>query len=295
MLAECVALAQQRDATLVCSGDFFHVKRPQHVSHRLIQDVIDILRPFNEKILVVPGNHDMTERGLASLTSQPLGVLEKAEVIELLEYDNPYMFGPAGCIHARPYNVRRDADPTYYALTELEQSAAKYVQPDGLSLMVAHGSIIPNTEYRPYPSVRINEIDTTGIDVLACGHIHENLGTHSLRELEPGGTAVFVNVGALGRCSRTEANRTRPIRVVAIRPGPELDNIDLKSARPSDSIFIEATSGGVESDQIAEFVAALSGGLQIEQVGDVQAHIEKMGVPPFMAQMVMDYLTKAGL
>ncbi len=289
MLAECVDIAHQRGATLVCGGDFTHLKAPTKNSLRLLGEVTDILKPFNEKMLVVPGNHDMNPRG--TLEGQPLELLEKNGLVEILEYDNPYMFGKEGVIHARPYDVHRDADPTYYALTPLEHKGVGLIDTGALSLLVAHGSIIPDAEYRPYPTVRVCDIDTAGIDVLVAGHIHENLGQQPLHS--KGG--IFINVGALGRCSRTEANRTRTIQVVSVSGGGNLDIIDLKSARPSDSIFLEAESQEVESDQIAEFVACLSAGLQIEQVGDIQAHIEKMGVPPFMAEMTMKYLERAGL
>lgn len=290
MLSEVIAIARERHSQcIVFSGDFFHIKRPQHVSHRLVQECIDLLRRSPCEVHVVPGNHDVTERGLASLPSQPLGVLEKAGVIRIAT--GRYVYYSNLMIVARPYDTARDADPTYYALTDQERQ----IIDTKVTLMVAHGSIIPDGEYRPYPTVRVSDIDLTGIDVLCSGHIHEDLGIHTVPRPGRTGATLFCNVGSLGRCSRTETNRTRRIQIVEVRGADEIERIELESALPAEDIFIENVPEGVDSDQIAAFVETLTDGLHFEQVGDVRAWMAENGVPDGIAAACLRYLEEAGL
>jgi DNA repair exonuclease SbcCD nuclease subunit len=254
MLRELVQLARRHDAPLITTGDLFHIKRPDRTSHRLVQEVIDILRSGSVTFLVVPGNHDMTERGLDSLDGQPLGVLKKAGVAQLFtgmeSYDGVSLIG-------RPYDMHRDADPHYYELTPEELRDRER----GGCVVFAHGSLLPPGAVRPYPCVTVDQLNWTGIDVLASGHIHEDLGTH---ELAPG--TIFTNVGALGRVARTEANRTRKVKCVSIAfheyaqgavPGTVVE-IPLTSAMQAQDIFIEEVlAEAAGDDAIGAFIESL--------------------------------------
>jgi len=290
MLREIVQFAMQREALLLTTGDLFHKKTPQHNSHALVREVIEILSPLTDsgvgRLLVVPGNHDVTYRGLESLPNQPLGVLHEAGLVHIL--DSWYRPEPDILITGRPYHIQRDADASYYELTTEER---KYAEQSRLVLLAAHGSIIPDHEYRPYPTVRVSEIDTTGISILVSGHIHEDLGKSNLRT--PG---MFWNGGSLGRVARTEANRTRTLKALSIDVGTKvsIEEITLKSAFPADNIFVDVEEG-VKSEEITEFVAQLTQGFEFETIGDLDATMAEMGVPDDIASVVRHYLQEAGL
>lgn len=290
MLEELVELACERKARLVTTGDLFHIKRPQHVSHRLVRVVIEILSALPEPLLVVPGNHDMTERGMESLDHQPLGVLFESGCAERLVLEATHGWVLVG----REYDMERDADPTYY---ELEPEERKIIGSSDLPvIMVAHGSIIPPGEVRPYPTVRCDQIDLTGINVLCSGHIHEDLGIFPMQEAPKQPIHIFANVGSLGRVSRTEANMTRTVKALSVRfdgrKGVVLEELPLKSARPAGEIFL-ADVEDVPSDEIAAFVARLAQGDVALANLSFKEVVAKLGLPVRIQGYCLRYLEEA--
>jgi DNA repair exonuclease SbcCD nuclease subunit len=299
MLEELVGLANQHHALLISTGDLFHVKRPQHVSHALVQDVLKSLDGFNDlelrdPMFAVAGNHDMGPKGLDSIDSQPLGVLARAGVIRLIDgYERGGIYvGGRWLLIGRPYRMDRDADPSYYALT-LEERARVEQQNNYFVLEVAHGSIVPPGEVRPYPTVSSNDIDMTGINLLVSGHIHEDLGIHP----QPGVPLhIFANIGSLGRCSRTEANMTRCVKALGVTgKGSELtlNELPLKSALPAADIFVEHTVSDIDSDEIASVVAQLAAtelGLESADFGDA---LNKLGLEQELYDKALRYLEEA--
>jgi DNA repair exonuclease SbcCD nuclease subunit len=286
MLGEVVQIANERAAeAIVFTGDIFHLKAPQRTSHALVGAVICALQAARCPVYVVPGNHDVTEEGLASLHRQPLYVLAQAGAVRLLLADGTPTFTASGArLVGRPYDTHRDADPAYYALRGHEIS-------DAPTLVFAHGSIVPDHEDRPYPTVRLSQLDWTGIDVLASGHIHEDLGTHRA------GSAWFTNVGSLGRVARTEANLTRTVKVVSISlaaTGIDVEEIPLASALPADAIFLEdAPVVEEDDDTIVEFVRSLRAGLRFESV-DLLELVQQADVPNTVRTYLRQYLELAG-
>lgn len=287
MLEECVKLANDNQCVLATTGDLYHIKRPDRISHALNGDIADILSELHYgPLIVVPGNHDMGPLGLISVGStQPMRGLIKAGVVDLLVDGEP-RYLPQYLIVSRPYDMKRDTDPSYYALTKHEWE----MRGDRQVVMLAHGSIIPDDEERPYPTITTSEINSEGIDYLFSGHIHEDLGFALLRE--DGG--CFVNRGALSRCSRTLANRTRTIQVVLLTP-LEARTKALISALPSEEIFIEDTLELKGNDAITEFVKDLTEGVVFEGIGDVQAMLAQVEVNEEVRREVLRLLEENGL
>jgi DNA repair exonuclease SbcCD nuclease subunit len=69
---------EQRVDAVVYAGDVFHVKAPTRTSHALVQRMARLIKDYGTEVFIVPGNHDMTNDRLESLSKQPLGVLFEA-------------------------------------------------------------------------------------------------------------------------------------------------------------------------------------------------------------------------
>lgn len=127
------------------------------------------------------------------------------------------------------------------------------------------------------------QLDTTGIDILASGHIHEDLGWHK----------PFVNFGALGRVKRTPENRTRTIQVALLRPFEEPVAIPLKSAAPSEDIFVEDTLGLKQNEELTDYVRELTEGGTFETVNDIRGMVEDIDASAEVKEMVIAMLEEA--
>ncbi len=286
MLSEVMDIAQERGAeAIVGSGDLFHVKTPWRNSHRMLQQVISILQGAPCPVFLVPGNHDMGPAGIHSLHDQPLGVLHQAHAAVILQTSTyapiHRVKTPSGFhIVPREFNAHRDADPEWYALHESEMAT------EGPVILVAHGSVTPPGIYREYPVVQVHEIDRTGIDVIAAGHIHEDLGTHY-------DGMWYTNVGSLGRTARTDANQTRTVKIISVHRDPlTVEEIPLKSALPAEEIFYAREEEAPVDDTIAEFVERLKENANFEQM-DLPAVVRALGLDPEIEASVLDYMERA--
>src|SRR4030042_1844664 len=53
------------------SGDLFHHKRPNRISHRLVSRLINTFKAYPCRRLVILGNHDLSAEGAAGIARQP--------------------------------------------------------------------------------------------------------------------------------------------------------------------------------------------------------------------------------
>ena len=253
---------------IVWLGDIFHQKRSARVSDWLRQRLMEKFDSMDVPNFVVPGNHDMGPRGIDSLDHQPLGTLAVSGIITVL---NDITSSRVGVwIVPRPYSAERDADPSYYSLTEKEKNfiANNYKAP---IIMVAHGSLLPAGEERPYPTVNVDKIPgIEQLDALISGHIHENLGIHQL----PGG-GYFTNPGSVGRVARTQANMARVVSLFLLELSePTLDTkiqgqfLAIPGVAPATEVFakVEEVKEEGPNDELKKFVGALAGGLQLSSM-----------------------------
>jgi DNA repair exonuclease SbcCD nuclease subunit len=289
---------------LIITGDVFHSKRPSQVSHRLVQILQEWCgSTITCPVYILPGNHDMGPAGLASLHEQPIGGLQHSAV--LLRDCTAFTLGPYGqpqvLVVPRPYNRQRDMDPTYYQLTEMELEMIERMTTKS-TLMIAHGSIIPPGQDRPYAHITADQIDLTGIDVLASGHIHENLGMHEVDN------KIFVNFGAISRPSRTKDNLTRQPNICLITltgNDPRLGVVRpvALNARPAEEVFVETiiddASGAEVPDDVIEFAELLAQGMESEAL-PLEELIAKMPEVPNvdmdqLRALVTHYLNEAGV
>lgn len=286
----------EADAT-VFLGDIFHSKRPMFTSHGLVQRVQSELSHFNGDVFIVPGNHDMGPEGIASLDRQPLGVLRES-VTHILGWTTDTYWEHHFTLIARPYSAARDLDPTYYALTDEEKLLP------APRIVVCHGSLGPKddplwgVEYHHY-ALPVEDIDTSGMDLLVSGHIHEPFGPIVLEN----GT-IFFNPGSISRTSRKEINYTREPKVVLLDTAPpardevlKYTDIPLTSVLPAEEVFISPEEGGgaVVTDKIREFANAAAGGLNLETVTVDQLLSKRDGVSDAAKEIMREELESAGV
>ncbi len=296
MLQEVVDLSKEHDAVLIFTGDIFHIKRGAYVSDWLKREIIRILKQLTTEEtpwltpLIVPGNHDMGPQGIDSLPSQPLGVILESGAVDLLDENRVHCVSGWRVV-GRPYNMAQDTRPEYYALAPAWTALHGTDMP---TVMVAHGSIIPPGQRRPYPTVTCTDIDMTGINLLCSGHIHEDLGIYPMQEGKA--IKIFANIGALGRCSRTEANMTRTIKVLGVKlQGQEiqLHELPIKSALPAADIFVEHVVSDIDSDAISEVVAEMAQTELGLEGADFLTTVRSLGLSKELEQMALKYLEEA--
>lgn len=279
----------------ICKGDLFHQKRPSFVSHYLVGQLQQIFWNLGVDVYLLPGNHDMGPGGLEGLPRQPLSVLDGGPIHVVAPgiTDVPQVITNEDlAIFWRPYSIERDADPTYYHLDTTELAIAEKAPH---TMLVAHGSIIPPGDERPYPTVKLDEIDLTGIEVLSCGHLHEDVGVTLYDD------TWFINTGCIGRTQRTQANMDREsidiISMVFTAGIPlSIERIPLLSALPPEEVFIDKIIEGedVVSDAIVEFAEDLAqsadegGEIPLEQI------LSGLDVPEPVKTRIRTYLEGAG-
>jgi DNA repair exonuclease SbcCD nuclease subunit len=284
---------------LVITGDFWHRKRPDRTSHRLVRRLYQLLAALPVPVIGVAGNHDMTEMGLASLEKQPLGVLAQTGAVRLLMPDSgsTWIFEKDAkrvLFIGRPYDSERDIDPFYYALTEEEQTEAESAD---YVIMVVHGSILPKSGVKPYPHIGVHQIplDEHGpVDLMLCGHIHDVLG---MAEMPGGGT--FINLGALSRITRTAENLNPKtprnfVRIFIDEDGMQLEPTPIPGMLPPEKVFLPAELAGEDTD-LAEFAEQLAASLVLEDQPIEEMLAALTGVPDNVKERLRAYLQAAGL
>lgn len=287
-------LCKDVDATILM-GDVFHNKRPNHVSHSLVIDLMEVFEDWSRSSLyAIPGNHDMGSDELKSLDRQPLGVLAQAGVLEILTVNNPLQIFNYARILARPYSYEGDTDPVYYIPTEEELEVIEE-DPTLKTIVVGHGSVLPTGAERPYPYLDVWDIPTNKVDLYVFGHIHEELGVQKLPCEKP---IYYANLGSIGRTARTQANYVRtPKFLIASfsKEEIEFEEVEVPNVKPASEVFGVKEYKEIEtpSDEIEKFVEALGAGLRADELSIDELLASLGNVDEEVKQLVKQYLEAA--
>lgn len=260
-LWDCWTIAERYKVdAAVLTGDLFHKWRglvPYSLTNRLA-DWLD-QRPC--EIIATPGNHDMNSGGRERLNEMPFGLLASSSYFTMVYKGLPTVVSARGgevAFIGRPWEPYIDTMTNAFDLTGDEIAMAKRMP----TVLVTHASILPPGDTRPYPH---HNIDTLGIhkyiDLVLCGHIHEDLGVH---QLDTG--LWYANLGSVGRVSRTQDNMTRMPKVLIVTvhdDGMEFEEFLLPSAKPAEEVFFEKEANVVK--ELREFSDALADGLEMEE------------------------------
>lgn len=291
MLTEARQYARDNECDFtVFTGDFWHSKR--NVPHGLVRWAIDLLQDWPGRKLAIVGNHDLSFNGLASVPTQPIGVLFQAGALEWLQEDTVFEVEHSDMpepvrIQFSPANYRDDIDhnPWNYGLDRADNV--------DWAIKVAHGTItVPGKEY-PFHIVPMDKIPTDGMDICLFGHPHWDVGVHTVNG------CTFASLGSLGRTQHTDDNEQRVMRLLQVQLSKTevfFDELPLGSAAPAAELFL--TKAGTEvqvSKSMRSFVRSIEEATRLEE-GSLDEVIAKLGdsVDDRAKLRLVDYLDKAG-
>lgn len=267
------AFKQKADA-IVWAGDVFDKKQANRNSHRLVQRMIELVRSSKVPIWCVTGNHDIANDRLDSLESQPLGVLYKSGLNELVGWH------PELPVYGVPWQQHWEDPAEWSKAFDLWSSAHGEGEGDDYdvirepALVVTHASIFPPGQEPIYEYVNLNDLaaamDNHGS--LFYGHIHDHHGV-----FEQGGV-TFCNPGAISRGSLTESHLTREVKIAVWEAGV-FTEVAVGNQKSSEDVFritegLEKKAAQLDLDAFLTDVGSSS--LDISSTSSIVDHINSM-------------------
>lgn len=289
-LTECWAIAGDRQCDFIqLSGDLFRKFRGLVIAYRMMYELLRLFKAAPVEVVSIAGNHDLSSDGVASVNRMPFGVLAEAGAFRWL--DRPYYHqakdGEELLVIPRNWEPYIDRVPNVFKLTAEEAQQVNDLGDRAYVTMLAHASILPPGDSRPYPYHDADKLPTDLLHVLYCGHIHEDLGIHQLAS-----GCWFVNCGSLARVERSKHNLTRTPQVVltTLDKGEiEFEVIPLQAARPASEVFYEMPEE-IERE-VGDFAASLESTLDMEEMplDELIARYTE-GDPPEVVERLRGYL-----
>lgn len=197
LILQSFNIAKDRNCeAVVFLGDLFD-KHDPHM--QVINDIIDLFKIDNStgsswpfRIYAVIGNHDLKYHNTEMLDQTGLGVLSRT-CIRIVNFIKKYSIF---CGH---YTRKIE-------FADFSNIEAK--------ILALHAYILPQylADFDRNSFMSINEFKVNPMTkIVITGHYHDGYGI-----IKRGDGVVFVNSGALTRCSATESNITRDIKVTLI-------------------------------------------------------------------------------
>lgn len=261
LVRDSMELARARKAiAIVWAGDVFHLKAPSRTSHKLVLEVAEIIGEAPCPVLIAPGNHDMQNDRIESVTiTQPLGGLFHAGALLLNGWGSPFkLYGVPwlqGYAGADPEEQARQKEVVTETLLPWRASG---IQPDEPYLLVTHAPLYPpglELEWEHFPAADWADA-MGGAGQVFYGHVHEPHGVWTA------GGVTFCNNGALSRGSLHEYNLTRTPGVTwwDDQTG-EFTFEELPNAKPASEVFRlqekqQVTDMGGRLDEFLQGVSA---------------------------------------
>lgn len=198
LLKYSVKLAEEHNAITVWAGDVFHIKGSSRNSHGLVQQTIDIVKSYPRDLYIVPGNHDLANDRLDSISTQPIGTLFKAGAKLLIGWNQNSL-----PLYGVPW-LQRFNDLT------VENAFKSYVnksQAGAHHLVVTHAPLYPPGKELPYENFPATQwaAHMANRGSVFYGHVHDFHGVYEVDGV------TFCNNGSLSRGALTESHRSREI------------------------------------------------------------------------------------
>lgn len=287
---ECWDIARRTKCDfIVQDGDIFHRFRGPQIADSLKVRLLGLYQQAPCPVYATAGNHDCSEKGIASIWDRPFGVLAKAGAFTWLEeaqlVDDVLLI-------PRNWQPHIDTLPNIFKLKKAETELIERLGDQvGCRVMVTHSYIYPPGHKPPiFAHHMADKLPTDSLDLLICSHVHEDLGIHQL----PSG-CWYVNPGSLARVDRSTsalAHKPQALIVTLDRGEIEFERHPLKSVRPVKEVFFEKDV--VTERQVGDYMAALDTALELEEtpIDELIAKHTK-GQPPAVVERLRQYLTEA--
>lgn len=273
---------------IIDTGDWFHKFRGVVNMNRLLVRLLEMYKNPPCDIYATAGNHDLSYSGVESVFSMPFGVMIEAGVINWLDTARIIEAnGVEALFVPRNWEPHIDTLPSIFNLKKAEVA----MRPKGgPTIMVAHASIVPPGDSRPYPHFDADKLPTELLHVLLCGHIHEDLGIHQLAS-----GCWFANIGSVARVERTKHNLERRPEVLTVTldgSDIEFERHPLTSARPAEEVFFDQEV--TTERELGEFAENLETALELEEtpMEELIARYTKDDSPE-VVERLRRYLTEA--
>ena len=170
------------------AGDFFHHPK---CSHKLLCDLIYLIREAGTEVIVVPGQHDLIGHNLDSIWETPLGVLAEAGVVRLLLHKEESVWVPDErselVVYPAPFGWDWPGQP----------------QEDEFSVLLIHRLILGPNEEGLFPGAAADDCrrlldDNPLFDLIVSGDNHVHFAFAGSK-----GNKIF-NSGSMMRRSRDQ-------------------------------------------------------------------------------------------
>ena len=166
---------------LVIAGDLFDVTK---LNKSRTTEVAKLLNSFNEKVIIIPGNHDFYMDDVDSLWPYFKSIVDNEKIIVLDEYevfidvvgDQEVRFYPAACrtLHSQNNMIGWVKD--------------EEKNPNAIHIGIAHGNVVGlgRDEDGKYFNMQEEELREAGVDFWLLGHIHVAYPTQDIVNTNPG-------------------------------------------------------------------------------------------------------------
>lgn len=295
-LKQIAELAKKHDAYAVCAGDVFNFKAASKNSHALVKRTIEDYRQFPNCVPVAAGSHDFPYSDVARLDSQPLGVLEAAGVIKLVNYEageNVEVPCEGGKVRIIGF-----PDNNKWSLEKFEQ-IDEY---DGFTIVLAHAfASLDGGDFFGHKVLSYHDLKKFPVDIWVFGHWHIDQEIEILENNNQ--DRVFVNVGAISRGSYSYENIRRNPAVGLVEFGfdkdgkkeiTKVEKIPLKVASFEDVFDVEKHENIKRKDkEISEFVTQLAKVKDEENVVTSDEFLGKLDLEKEVRETIEFYMQKA--
>lgn len=288
---------KRRYAALLISGDLFHKKIPAHNSHALISSLISIFSKSKTPIYVIAGNHDISGN-ISNLWQQPLYVLIKSNVVNLLENTEPILLEEDGLsvsLNGAPFSAARDSKENInlYNLNHEDKATVK--------VGLFHQMILPDGMKFFSDFVNFSDLLNVNSDIIIDGHYH--VGFNPSVQFVNG--KYFVNGGALSRGTSEHFNQEKkPCYVeltltAGLNSDWSLTSEDIEVPHlPADKIFdTVAIKRRKETQEMKDFINNLSEfeaeSLTTQTPEGIMRMLKTMGMSNELQPIAEAYLTSA--
>lgn len=199
-------------------GDFFHQPR---VSLRYTGRLAQILKSWGVPIFTNIGNHDIFGYSKETLDQTTLGLLDKTNIVEIIDRENPKVFNVGNkkiAIESQEYYKDIDHFDNYIKDYRVEIEA-------DYNILLIHSMLLDKPFIDGVPHTVISDVETDA-DMVLVGHYHPGFTEKKL------GNTTFINPGST---LRVESSRKDMPKVLII----DLQDINGKIVENHEYIYLK--------------------------------------------------------